>query len=295
VAISFNTAAAGDSGGNPASSMTIAVPGGVLTGDVMLIIGTAFINNPSVTIAASSTATAPVLIGSEPTWASGGGYYWTTYAWYVIAGGSDAGATITLTPSVTSYLVGAMGAWTGASNAAPVDISGHAHSNTSTFTFPSETTGVAGDWEVLLATAFHGVTTAPGSDTARVVHQATGAMLAVIYDSNGSVGGAGTSIGGETFATGGGNTTYAGFTIGLAAPTGASNTRTAALALAPSFARTAGLGVNPSLALAPGFAAAKGEGHKASLALAPSFSAVAVRNFGKGGSPDRHHHRGGHR
>jgi Domain of unknown function (DUF4082) len=74
-------------------------------------------------------------------------------------------------------------------------------------------------------------------------------------------------------------------------PSGAANTATGSLTVTPAFAVKKAEAHVQAMTVTPAFALVKAEGHKQALTVTPVFSALGVKNFGKGGTPDRHHRR----
>ena len=227
--ISFNTGARLDSGGAAAASQNLTIPAGVLAGDVVLVVACGFNGASGATLAASSTGTAPVLIDQDQTpvlaavFSNGG-------AWYFVASGTDAGKVITFSISTgTAEWSVALAAYSGARNVTPVDVHGAVAAVSATgaaVATPALTTGVAGDWAIYMAAgaAASSNLTEPASTTSREKGISSAGVFADICDSNASVGGAGTGIGGASFtysSPGGSNTWYSLFTVGLAPPSAA--------------------------------------------------------------------------
>lgn len=236
---------------------SVTVPADVAAGDVALLIVSAASGTPSL----SSAGTAPALIATvtdvhgEP-----------FQLWGFTATGADAGAVIT----GPSGAVIALGAWSGAS--LPVDVEAGAFGSFTAFTAPSAVTATAGDWAVFLAAlpVNSGLTiTAPGAQ------RTPGSNQAVVADSNGPVGAAGTAIGGGNWTTNGGTVRWGGFTVGLAPaggpPPSFSGTGDAAMALGASGPGASGRsGAAPAVvALGAGSSgsAARGGGGGAALVL----------------------------
>ena len=228
MAISYNTGATGDSGGATALTCTVTIPAGVLAGDVMLLSACGFDGASATTITVSSTGTAFTQITQNQT---GGVAPATLYSnagiWYAVAGAADAGATITLQMSDSTHVFwsATLADYTGASNSAPVDVSGGAKLSGASGTVgdslacPAETTNTANDWAVYF---FGGGTnsstlTEPSGPTSREKHISAAGIASDICDSNGSVGAGGTGIGGASYAyaTGAGTVWLATFTVGL--------------------------------------------------------------------------------
>jgi hypothetical protein len=296
MAISWNTGTATSGGGGGATSYNITIPAGVLQNDVVFVVFSALGSSSPETVQASSTGTSPSIVQSSQT-VSIAAVHCAMALFYFVASSSDAGKVITgsLVSGDSSNWAAAIGAWSGASTSSPIDVSGVTSNagNGNSLTCPSETTGVANDWDLqIVGCALGGASySGPGGFTQRetVADGASGAA-AIIYDSNGSVGGGGTSIGGGVFTNAGHSNWWAGWTVGLApAAGGTPQTATASLTVTPSFAVKKAEGHVQAMTVTPSFALVKAEGHKESLTVTPVFSALGVKNFGKGGTPDRHH------
>ena len=232
MAISFNTGTKGDSGGVAAASQTLTIPAGVLAGDVVIFVAAAFAGASGATLSASSTGTAPVLKRQAQT-ASFAGNFLNGGYWEFIASATDTGKVITITLSggTNPFWAAALGAWTGASSTAPVDVDGVNTATGASITdnCPALTTGVAGDWAVYMAAAGmpSQAINEPAATISRQKDTATSNICADICDSNASVGPAGTGIGGAAFtysAGAAGNCWYVVFTVGLAPPASTSST-----------------------------------------------------------------------
>lgn len=223
MAIAWNTGATVSNGTSNVSSQAITIPAGVNAGDVLLVVVTGFDfgSGTTETVQASSTGTAPVIIGTtqQVTFSAS---FLNTALFYVVAASGEGGKVITgsfVSGNLASWAI-ALGAWSGVSNGSPVDVSGAATAsgNGSTITCPNETTTAAGDWCVqLLGVALGGsaYTGGAGFTQRESVVDSTGGQGAVIYDGNGSAGGAGASIGGANFANAGNNSWWVGWTVGL--------------------------------------------------------------------------------
>lgn len=221
--ITWNTGTTASNGAHVASQ-AITIPAGVLAGDVLIVpfsaFGLAFA--PAETIQVSSTGTTPVLVGSVQNTATFSDRILNAAIFSVVAGASDAGKVITgsVVSGHDAEWAAAIGAWTGVYNSGPVDVNGAATATgvSSTGSCPSETTGAAGDWDLqIICAALAGAAYTGGAGFTQresVVDATSGAAVA-IFDSNGPVGGAGTSIGGATFANAGNSSWWAGFTVGL--------------------------------------------------------------------------------
>jgi hypothetical protein len=227
---SFNTGTTATVTNSGTASGTFTIPAGVLSGDIIYVLVMAFTTaSGALTDTLTSTATTPVLVGSQQSTGVNSGIQVTSGIWQIVATGSDAGATLTFGTSGGSggtywYNVG-LGAWTGFSSVNPDVNAGtefFSASSTGTTTTPSATTGTAGDWQI----QFLGVAppngnnfTVPGGLTGReAITSATNqGLLLQIADSNGSVGGSGTSIGNTTWTipANASNTWSTSFTVGI--------------------------------------------------------------------------------
>lgn len=245
MATSWNTGTTGSA--NTSTTCTFTIPAGVLTGDLMRAGFTVFCEvSTAPAIAFSGGGGAWTLLGSfsigtNPEQAFNGTIlYAYGYIYDRVATAGDPGAVITLTETgssgATTWWAVAMGAWTGPSATQP-DVAGAAAvNNATTGVSPSLTTGVAGDWDVeflLGGTGSTGTPAAPAALTTRESVTSSAGVTAILADSNGSVGGAGTAIGNRTWTGGNSaaNNTFTLFTIGLE-PGTADVTGTLAMAMA---------------------------------------------------------------
>lgn len=222
MAITYNTGAVSPS---PNTTNVLTIPAGVLAGDVMLLVVNGFAPTAGASLTVSSTGTAFTQIGSTQAGGAGAsGYYAYGGIYYAVASSTDHGKVISVSVSGggSTFVCCALTAYTGASNSAPIDVSGGTNAASSPLTFPAETTGVANDWAVYLSAwgeSSNASYTGPSGTTSREAVEAGGVGCG-IWDSNGSVGGSGTSIGGsgKTFSSTAGTVWLTGFTIGLAPP-----------------------------------------------------------------------------
>jgi hypothetical protein len=229
VTIAYNTGATASA--NTATSVSLAIPGGVLAGDLMML-GLAVFNEvasaPSIGFSGGGGAwllPSPLHDGSNPEQATTGTLYAYGYFFYRVATAADIGATLTITetgsPAGLTWLAVALAAYTGAGAVQP-DIAGSlAANNVLSVAAPAETTLSDGDWYA--GFELGGTNTAPtGSPpgTQRQIVTSSAGITASIWDSNGPVGNAGTAIGGGTVHGGNSapNNTFTVFTIGLAPP-----------------------------------------------------------------------------
>jgi hypothetical protein len=225
MATSYNTGTTATSNGSQTASQAITIPAGVLAGDVVLILAEQVVltSSPS-TLSAASTGTTPSQAGSQVTGTEGLPAAVTGAVFYFVATGTDAGKVVTISAGASGFWGVALVAYTGASNTSPIDVINGAFggANTNTVTCPSLNTGVAGDWAVYLGGgaaegSASGTMGIPASSTQRQNAVDGSAIGKAASDSNGSVGAAGTSIGGGTFTcASNGNAILTAFTIGLA-------------------------------------------------------------------------------
>lgn len=224
--ISFNTGTTADSAGVQATSQAIMIPAGVLNHDVALVCATNVVltGTPS-TLSIGSTGTAPVQIGTTVTGSNGLPASIASAVYYIICTATDAGKVVTVSASASGFWAVSLAAWTGVSNVGPIDVSGSAFGgpDTPSVTCPVKTTTLAGDWAVFCSAGTaqgnsNSTITVPAGSTSRANHVSSSSVGAAIADSNASVGGSGTSIGGGTFTCiTAANSMLAGFTVGLAA------------------------------------------------------------------------------
>lgn len=229
MAISFNTGAKNSA--NTAASVTLAIPAGVLVNDVMVMALEVFTETataPTISFSGGggTWTLVPVTPGTNPEVATAGATIWSYgYAYYRVATAGDPGATITITESGsaagTTWFAVAMGAYTGASTASPIDVAaGNNAQGTSGGTGPAVTTVTANDWALQLACVGINGTPLGGPGTSRQ-NIVSSASVGAAIDDGGAAVAAGTSIGGGSW-TQAGNTSnwWSLFTIGLA-PAGA--------------------------------------------------------------------------
>ena len=240
---SFNTGATADSGSSQTASQAITIPAGVLAGDEVLFVATVVpISSSTGTVTVASTGTTPAQVGpaqnqSVPATPA----TVTVTLWKMVAGSSDAGKVVTFTSTVNGFWSVSLGAWSGTAGASAIDVSGGTISAAaaSTVTCPSLTTGVSGDWAIYLTGGSYelGTLAGPSGSTQREKNISAVSVSSAIFDSNASVGGSGTGIGGGIFDAGGTNTNnmLAAFTVGLApAGSGTAHTATASLTVTPA-------------------------------------------------------------
>lgn len=222
-AITFNTSTGADSSGTQTTSQAVTVPAGVLEGDVLLVVASQVtLLSSGSTLTATSTGTAPVQLGTTQSATVGIPATENVAVYKVIAGASEVGKTITVTSAASGFWSVALAAWTSITGSADVDVSpnGATTSGSTTVTCPTASTATAGDWAVFLCGgAFEAngtLTSGPSGSTTRLTHVSSSFVAAVISDSNGGVGVAGTSIGGGQFTVpASSNNLLAGFTVGI--------------------------------------------------------------------------------
>ena len=280
MSIAYVDGATGDASFAPA---TCTIPVSVTAGDILLIFGVNIAGTltPDVTISSTGTAPSPLIAP-----VSNVGAFMTAGAWWCVAGAGDPGATLTVgTTTGANYSGVAVVAYSGASASQPDVVSSGFGAASTTFTTPAATTSAAGDWAVWYAgmSGSSSFSSSPGTE-----RQTSSSNRSFVADSNGSVGGSGTAIGGGTW-TNGFFPAWVGFTIGLKlAGGGTAHTATASLAVTPSFsaARTRGTYRTGSLTATPSFSASRVHGHyrTSSLTVAPSFSASRTRGTYRTGS-----------
>jgi hypothetical protein len=229
MAISFSVGTTANSGGSQNATQAITIDPGANAGHTCLFVACVVpLNTNPVTMTASSTGTTPVQVGSTQTVALPAPGSVNTSLWTVACGASDPSAVVTFgiaEGGQAGFWAVALGIWTETGGGPVIDVSGGAAAaaGAATVTCPTKTTGVAGDWAIYLTGGTYqvsGLTGSPASTSQRELVTSSVAVVAGIFDSNASVGGAGTSIGGGTFTTGGANANngLTAFTVGLAPP-----------------------------------------------------------------------------
>ena len=228
--ITFNTG--NKNSADTATSVTLGIPSGVLPGDAMLLAVTCFTQDSSapalsITGGGGTWNLISVSTGTNPEVATAGSSIWSyDYAYYKIANGADPGSTLTISetgsPAGSTWWAVAVASYTGAAAAGTIDIAGGANAQGGAATFvacPAETTGAGGDWAVYLGGGSPGTGasfTTPAGTTTREAIVSDAGVGAVITDSNGPAGPAGTTIGGGHFSsTASGAVWLTAFTVGL--------------------------------------------------------------------------------
>lgn len=219
MAISYNTGVA-TSGAQAGSSQALVIPAGVLANDVMILAVSAFDDTGAPALSVSSTGSAwTQMAGSAPNNGTTSGYRQYNAIFYCVAGSSDPGATVTVTnANGSAFWELALVSYTGASTTNPIDVrtwyGPYGQSTVGTVNCPQLVTRANNEWAIYIASnAASTATTGPSGSTQRQNAISGNGMTTAIFDSNGSVGNAGTTIGGGAFT--GGATTWVVWTIGL--------------------------------------------------------------------------------
>lgn len=235
----FNATVNANSGGSQTGNQPVTIPAGVLSGDVVIVACTqVVISGTAGSLSAASTGTALTQIGSTLT-LSTGSITTLSAAYYFVASSTDASKVITITNGVEfGFWSISLAAYTGAAVSSVIDVSQGQTTTvgSASVACPTLTTGVAGDWAVYLGLgAFeNGSLSGPSGSTMRVNGITSSDLAAAIYDSNGSVGASGTSIGGGSFTAGANSNNFlSGWTIGLKPAPPAGTTSTGSMAMAP--------------------------------------------------------------
>jgi hypothetical protein len=227
VVTSYNTGATGSA--DNAASAEVTIPAGVLAGDTMWLGFTIFCETataPDIALtggAATWTAPEPSS-GSNPEQATTGTLYAYGYVYEAKATASDPGAILTITetgsPAGTTWISAALVSYTGAASSQPDVMVSAAANDVLSVAAPAVDTGRAADWYVgFQLGGTNGTPTAGPPGTQREAVTSAAGVTAVAWDSDGGVGGAGTSIGGGTVHGGNSapNNTFTVFTIGMGA------------------------------------------------------------------------------
>lgn len=193
-----------------ATAFTFTVPAGVLVGDVMIVSLDvfSFSANTFGMSTPSSGGGAWTQIGTVQPGSQGSLEGWGS-AWYRVATASDPGSTFTVSWTGTtgggnqfwwaSDLEAYTGFWTGSGG--PIGNIAQAASNASSVVTPTTNTARANSWAIQTcptSVSGGGTITGEPATNRHVINPGAGVNNA-ISDSNGSVGAAGTSIGGGTF------------------------------------------------------------------------------------------------
>jgi hypothetical protein len=239
VAISYNTGTTFKVANSGTPSGTGTIPAGVASGNLLYVVVMTFTTATGAVVATlTSSATAPVAVGSQQATGIVGGQQVTSGVWSIAAGPGDPGATLTFgaaggTGGTYWFNVGLV-AYSGASG---TDVSGGNNEaaqgqTTANITTPSLTTGAAGDWQIQAVTGgppstfdYSPVPPTGSGLTLRQSIPGTGGtsnagLLLYIADSNSSAGGAGAAIGNTAWtgtAVGGAANVMTSFTVGVAA------------------------------------------------------------------------------
>ncbi len=219
MAISYNTGAS-SSGAQAGTSQTVTIPSGVLTNDVMILAVSVFdtVGTPALSVASTGNSWAQ-MGGTAPNNGTSSGYRQYSALFYCVAGSSDPNATVTVTnASGSGFWELSLVSYTGASTTNPIDVrtwyGPYGQNSVGTVNCPQLVTRANNEWAIYIASnATNTATTGPSGSTQRQNAISGNGMTTAIFDSNGSVGNAGTTIGGGTFT--GGVTTWVAWTVGL--------------------------------------------------------------------------------
>lgn len=209
---------------------TLTVPAGTLTGDLLIAAISVFTftpTTPDFTLAATSGHVWAVVGGGVQNSGAAGGLNVLSKMWSRSASSGDAGDTLTFTftgtPGSTDQFWWSISAvaYTGA-NGIDVIATPNAGVNAAGVTIvtqPSVNTITSGDWEldvIACGVMSGGALTGPPSGKTLRENINTAGIILGIADSNASVGGPGTSLGGGTFTAGTLFEWWVAWTLGLA-------------------------------------------------------------------------------
>lgn len=226
MSIGFSVGNTANSASTQVASQAITIDPGAGTGHTCLFVACVVpLSASAAVMSATSTGTTPVQVGATQIQSVPAPGTVNVGVWKVIAGPSDPGATVTFSSTISGFWSVAQAVYFSTLGAPVIDVSGGtiAATGAASVTCPSLTTGVAGEWAIYLTGGTYevsGLTGSPSGSTVRELVTSSSAVVAGIYDSAASVGGAGTAIGGGTFTTGGANANnaLAAFTIGIRDP-----------------------------------------------------------------------------
>lgn len=135
--------------------------------------------------------------------------------WQMRVAAEDVGATITFTQDSATYIGLVVGSWSGDAIITAFAVGDTAGSALSSWPAPTLTSDADDEWAVYIATGVGGggdETVTYSGGTARVQDATTGLTM---YDSNGSVGPSGTTVGGDDWLPPAGNESFYGYTLTL--------------------------------------------------------------------------------
>jgi hypothetical protein len=206
-----------------ANNFTFTVPAGVLVDDVMITVVSCITytsSSPAIATPTSGSGAWNQIATLADSGPSGGVNEYGT-AWYKVATAADPGSTFSInfsgTQGVTNafYWAAALESYSSVVVPNPVDVVAIPNATTGTsVTLPTVTTNQNSDWAVYLVASLGVVHTGIAGATLRQYIHSGSTTSAEIWDSNASVGAAGTVIGGQTISSGGSDW-YAAFTLGL--------------------------------------------------------------------------------
>lgn len=202
MATAYRTFAQANSASSMVSSEAVTIPAAVALGDALFLLFQAYSGSSGVsTLTVTSTGSTLTQLGST-VYESGGSSNLNSSLWYVSASATDASKVITCHTSVSNYVNATLAAWSGPAVTGLIDASNIASSASlvSSVPAPAATTVQAGDWALYFASicnasgGFSSCTLTGG--TVREANFGSASGITAVGDSNGSVGGASTSIGG---------------------------------------------------------------------------------------------------
>jgi len=145
MAVAFRAAGTFATRGSPGTgALSVGVPAGTTTGDLLLLAATSYGGGSGVAI---NTPAGWTLINTRTGWNSGDPQY-TTALYYKVAGASE--GAVSMTTAASSYLDAVTAGFTGVDTTTPIDVAGtwSADQSGSTVTIPSITTLTANAWWV---------------------------------------------------------------------------------------------------------------------------------------------------
>lgn len=220
---SYNTGTTANSGNTQLVNQPITIPAGVQAGEIVLVaVAHVSLTAAVSTLTASSTGTTPVIAGPQKNIINASApATLNTAVFKFVAGAADAGKVITFSATTTGFWSISLVSYPGTAGLTAIDVIDGVPSavGASSVTAPALTTGVNGDWQIQIAVGAFENGSATVSFSGGVQRQSimsSASMLSAIWDSNGSVGNAGTAIGGAVFTAGNNIANLlAAYTIGL--------------------------------------------------------------------------------
>jgi hypothetical protein len=188
-------------------TISMVIPTGVVQNDIMLLVVNAFTFDGSTSPGFNITdahGTWTQVGTTQDTGAGDSGFHTYSALFKRLVGSGEGNTSFTIAYTGTApgtdqfFWMAALGVWTGFPGG--VDVHTVTTNTDSIITAPSGSSGDSGEWAVYLGAISingGGTITAPSGVTTRENHNNSG-VCAIISDSNGSVGGSGTSVGGIT-------------------------------------------------------------------------------------------------